>query len=274
MNIPLATGECTAEEKLSALLAGRIPHAILLEGDDRAACESTSQAIAKMAVCTGETPPCGDCRGCRMAENRSHPDIAVIAPEEKKKNIAVSQIRTLRQEAYVKPHMANHKVFIIAGADTMNDQSQNALLKVLEEPPGGVIFILITESKSALLETVISRCTPLALSPGGDTSSSENAEIREAAEKFLLLPNSGSEFEMLQLTTAFEKDRVGADLFLKELKLCTARTARESRKNTAKTRALLTFYSELDKFEDSLKTNINLPLLFCSLVCRAKETLS
>lgn len=92
-----------------------------------------------------------------MAGAGSHPDIYIAAPEDGKKNITVAQIRSLRNEAYVKPHIANGRAFIIDMADTMNEQSQNALLKVLEEPPGNTLFLLIAQSKAALLDTVISR---------------------------------------------------------------------------------------------------------------------
>ena len=101
---------------------------------------------------------------CKNAANHNHPDIIKIAPLEGKKNIAVSQVRELKSDAYIKPHMSQKKVFIIDYADTLNEQSQNALLKVLEEPPENVIFILIAETKASFLETIISRCVVLTLS--------------------------------------------------------------------------------------------------------------
>ena len=252
----------------------------------------------------GENAPCLSCRSCHLAQSGTHPDITYSAPEDEKKNITVAQIRNLRNEAYVKPHISERRVFLIDMADTMNEQAQNALLKVLEEPPGAVIFILITESKASLLDTVISRCTVLSLSlPETEEAvvyikkSSEYAqeEIRkaldesggniglslellsgetksaDAAEQFIGFMLEGNELEMLKLTLGFEKNRVEAGRFIKELRVCAAKEVRKKKADTFTARVLTEFYNELPRFEQSLDTNINLSLLFCSLVCKAAE---
>lgn len=304
MKLPLIGNDRIRESVLASVVERRIPHAIIIEGEKGTGRHTLAKYIAKAYVCDGENTPCGSCRGCHLAEAGTHPDITVTAPEDGKKNITVAQIRNLRNDAYVKPHMAIGRVFIIDMADTMNEQAQNALLKVLEEPPGEIVFILIAESKAALLDTVISRCTVLSLSvPETEEAvryiknSTEFAEeqIRNAlnetggniglsleilsggtrsasaAEEFIAYMLASDELNMLKLTYGFEKSRVEAGSFIKELKTCTAKAIRSKREDIFTARVLTEFYNELPRYEQSLETNINLSLLFCSLVCKAAE---
>ena len=305
MSFPLAGNERVKAAVLAAVAENRIPHAILLEGDKGTGRHTLMRFLSEAAVCGGENPPCGVCRGCHLAQIGTHPDITVTAPEDGKKNITVAQIRELRLEAYVKPHMADRRVFVIDKADSMNEQAQNALLKVLEEPPGDIIFILIAESAAALLDTIISRCTVLSLVPpempdalrylvnntefseeqikealkttGGNIGAAKEAlaggetAAQSAAKRFSELLISGNEAEMLKITAQFEKSRVSADDFLKELKLSVAAEIKKNLRNTYSAKALARFYDSLAEFEDALKTNINLSLLFCALVCKAAQ---
>lgn len=304
MIFPLTGNDRIKSSVLAWTNENRLPHAIIIEGEKGTGRHTLANFLAEAAVCIGENAPCGSCRGCHLAQTGTHPDITYAAPEDGKKNITVAQIRSLRNEAYVKPHMAERRVFVIDMADTMNEQAQNALLKVLEEPPGAVIFILITESKAALLDTVISRCTVLSLSipeteeaVGYIKKSTEHPEeqIRkalgesggniglsleilnggtksaDAAEQFIGFMLEGNELEMLKLTYGFEKSRVEAGRFIKELKVCAAKAVRRKKADIFTARALTEFYNALPRFEQSLDTNINLSLLFCSLVCKAAE---
>lgn len=257
----------TAKQSAESFIkGGRIPHAILLECDGGEVCDY----IAKAAVCSGDNRPCGTCRECHLAEVGSHPDISYVTPDEGKKNITVDKIRALRAEAFVKPHSAQNRVFVIEGADRMNEQAQNALLKVLEEPPAGVIFILICASRTALLETIVSRCSVITADADNSISSTKS-EAKDAAEKFLQQLFSGNELEMLYTLRPFEKDRVLADEFFAALKLCIARQLRRSYNQKNRSRVLTALYSNITKYEGLLKTNINLPLLFSTAVCETKQ---
>lgn len=305
MSFPLVGNLRIRDAVMAAVAEKRIPHAILLEGDKGTGRHTLMRFLSRAAVCDSENSPCGECRGCHLAEIGTHPDITVTAPEDGKKNITVAQIRALRAEAYVKPHMAVRRVFVIDKADTMNEQAQNALLKVLEEPPADIIFILIAESAAALLDTIISRCTVLSLVPPEtdeavgylrkntdfseeqikeaigitgnnigaaiDTLSGGGTAAQAAAKRFAELLISGDEAEMLKITAQFEKNRVLADEFFKELKLSLATEIKKNLRNTITAKALVSFYDTLPEFEDALKTNINLSLLFCALVCKAAQ---
>ena len=305
MSFPLAGNERIKAAVLAAVAEDRIPHAILIEGDKGTGRHTLARFLSEAAVCGGENPPCGVCRGCHLAQTGAHPDISVTAPEDGKKSITVAQIRALRNEAYIKPHMARRRLFVIDKADSMNEQAQNALLKVLEEPPGDIIFVLIAESAAALLDTIISRCTVLSLVPpempeaekylknssdytdgqiksalestGGNIGAAleilggGGTAAQTAAKRFAELLISGDEAQMLKITVQFEKSRVLADEFFKELKLATAAVIKKRLHSASSAKALARFYDRLSEYENALQTNVNLSLLFCALVCSAAE---
>ncbi len=97
-----------------------------------------------------------------------HPDVLWLAPEEEGKMIKVDQVREFRNQAYVTPNEAPKKVLIITHCELLNDGGQNAVLKVLEEPPSHAVFILLTPNREVLLPTVRSRCTIWELQPVGE----------------------------------------------------------------------------------------------------------
>ena len=138
----------------------RLPHAVIIEGAQGSGRRTLAGIIARIAACTGEHKPCGMCSACRTSDS---PDITTVLPE--KASITVDQIRAVRSEAYIVPNQSAKRVFIIPDAALMNIQAQNALLKVLEEPPATVMFILTCEYTRQLLGTVVSRSAVLSLSP-------------------------------------------------------------------------------------------------------------
>ncbi len=299
MSFPLAGNEKIKAAVVNSLAENRLPHAIIIEGDIGTGRHTLARFLAKASVCSEEKRPCGVCKNCHLEDINSHPDITVISPEEGKKNISVEQIRKLKTETFIKPHMAKRRVFIIDFADTMNEQSQNALLKVLEEPPGNIVFILIVETKASLLETIISRCVLLGLSVPeisvGIAFIKENFEYSQSeAEKALketganigkaldLLSGKGDtktsaaakefigcmlrndEYSCIKVLTPFEKKRVETDRFFKDLKYQTANMLKANI-SSVNAKGLAKFYGGLSDFEKSLNTNVNLPLLFSAL---------
>lgn len=283
----------------------RIPHAIIIEGDIGTGRHTLANFLSAAAICEGDNTPCDNCKNCNLVNSASHPDISVISPIDNKKNIAVSQIRELREEAYIKPHQARKRVFIIDFADTMNPQSQNALLKILEEPPETVMFILIVESKAALLDTIISRCVVVSLNAPefsvgfnyikSKTETDENSikqalessqnnigkaleildgslgtKTEAAAKEFLEAMLKADSLGLLSILSQFEKNRVETDKFIKDLKYLIASKIRKDT-NSFFAKSLTAFYNCLYEYEQSLSTNINLNLLFCSMTCKAVQ---
>ncbi len=157
-------------------------HAYIIWGGDQAERTRASETLAAAAVCeSGDHKPCQLCRHCQKAARGVHPDIAVIDRPPDKKEIVVDQIRALREDAVILPNEAEEKVYILRNADSMNPAAQNALLKLLEEPPPRVTIILEAETPSALLATVRSRCVML---PAGQALP-DLSGVMEVADEFV-----------------------------------------------------------------------------------------
>lgn len=136
------------------LLSGRMPHAAILEGNGAPA---LAEFIAQSAVCEGRNAPCGECPHCIRAKSGNHPDIINCRGTGVTGALSVSQVREIKLDAYVLPSEAKKKVYILQNAEKMLAPAQNALLKLLEEPPQSVLMLLVCSEKKGLLETVQSR---------------------------------------------------------------------------------------------------------------------
>ncbi len=244
----------------------RIPHAMLIEGENDSLNLELALYIASAAVCSGDVAPCGVCKDCHLAEVGSHPDVTRISALDGKKFLSVAQIRDIRADAFVKAHSASHRVFIIEDAHRMNEQAQNALLKVLEEPPKSVVFILLAPSKTMLLDTIISRCVLLSLLANKDGDN----KFFETANEFIDLLLTGSEYDALKLLTALEKSRADAEDFFNALALCLTERLKKASPHA---RVLDKIFDDTKYYLDLLKTNVNMPLLISLAVSRSKGLL-
>lgn len=159
-------GNDAAKAQLEARLThGAFPHAILIEGPKGSGRRTLAQLIAAAAVCEGHGElPCGECAACRKVFHGSHPDVTVTGGDGEARSFHIDVVRELREQAYILPNEAKRRVFILCDVQAMTEQAQNALLKVLEEPPSHVVFILTCEQRAQVLETVLSRVLPIALS--------------------------------------------------------------------------------------------------------------
>ena len=107
--------------------------------------------------------PCNQCRSCKKIMAGMHPDILSISPDNQK--IKISAIRDIYQSIISKPNEAKMRAVLIEDAESMNEQAQNAFLKMLEEPPANTFFILIANNINSLLATIVSRCRSIRLQP-------------------------------------------------------------------------------------------------------------
>ena len=155
-------GNESVKKQLSAEIdGGRFLHALVLEGAVGSGRRTLAQIIARAAVCRSQGErPCGVCPACRKT---NHPDITLHGGEDSP--LTVDTIRALRDEAYVLPNESAYRVMILCDAQNMTSQAQNALLKILEEPPRHVLFILTCDNRISLLETIRSRCVCMTLAP-------------------------------------------------------------------------------------------------------------
>jgi DNA polymerase-3 subunit delta' len=143
----------------SALRGRRVHHAYIFAGPAGTGRSETAAAFAQALQCERyREDACGECDACRRASAGTHPDIRWIEPAAGKQSVGIDQIRDVRREAAYGPYEAGTKVFVVRPAETMLAEAQNSLLKLLEEPPPRVVFVLIAESPQSLLPTVVSRC--------------------------------------------------------------------------------------------------------------------
>ena len=170
-------------------------HAWLLHGGTAAERGKLALEIASAAVCRGSEPPCGVCPACVKAAKGLHPDIIRVEREEDKASIYVRQIRALSEDAAVAPNEADRKVYIVPEADKLVPQAQNAFLKLLEEPPKGVCFVLCAASIGSILPTVLSRCSRVRLRGEEEF---ETSPLLEAVAR-------GGETEKIMAALSFEK---------------------------------------------------------------------
>nr|VFJ91723.1 MAG: DNA polymerase-3 subunit delta' [Candidatus Kentron sp. H]VFJ92922.1 MAG: DNA polymerase-3 subunit delta' [Candidatus Kentron sp. H]VFJ99534.1 MAG: DNA polymerase-3 subunit delta' [Candidatus Kentron sp. H] len=152
------------EQCLRMRQTDRFHHAFLLRGPEGCGKRAFARRWANVLVCQEETPaarPCGRCRGCTLFGAGTHPDVRTIARPPDKKSIGIDRIRGLIDYVWLSRHMADRKVVLLPGAEEMTLPAANTLLKTLEEPPGSVVFLLISPASHRLPVTIRSRCQRL-----------------------------------------------------------------------------------------------------------------
>ena len=147
-----------------SLQRGRGSHCYLICGPEGSGRHTLARLLAAGLMCTGQEKPCGVCEGCRKVLNGVHPDFITVDDPEKK-IVPVELIRQARADIYVQPNEGQRKIYLFPRAQDMAVPGQNALLKILEEPPSYGVFILLADNPERLLPTVRSRCTELQLQP-------------------------------------------------------------------------------------------------------------
>ena len=152
-------------ENLSrSVRSGRIAHFYVISGPAGSGKHTLARLLAAAILCKGQEKPCLSCPACRKVLSDAHPDFITVDDPEKK-IVPVDLIRQARADMFVRPNEADRKIYLFPRGHNMEPPSQNALLKVLEEPPEYGVFLLLTENAEKLLPTVRSRATELSLQP-------------------------------------------------------------------------------------------------------------
>ncbi|WP_066567308.1 DNA polymerase III subunit delta' [Snodgrassella sp. CFCC 13594] len=150
------------------------PHAWLIHGHSGIGKRAFAEHLAQALLCEhslAEHQPCGQCPSCHLFTQQSHPDFLMLTPPlaedeanpRARQQIKVESVRAALAFAHLSSHRGGRRVILIYPAESMNTQAANALLKILEEPPADVMFILVSHNKDRLLPTIKSRCRQLAL---------------------------------------------------------------------------------------------------------------
>lgn len=160
-----------------AVMRPRMPHALLLQGRRGIGKLDFAMRLTQSLLCQQPSPDhaaCGACQSCNWFGQNNHPDFRLLEPEDadnaadedaaapakasKKSQITVDQVRELGDFLGLSSHRAGLRIILLHPAETLNNASANALLKMLEEPPPGVLFLLVTHQPQRLLPTIRSRC--------------------------------------------------------------------------------------------------------------------
>lgn len=177
MGFETLLGNDRLKENLTGSLArGRISHFYLITGPCGSGKHTLARLLAAAILCQAPTRPCMTCTACRKVVENNHPDfITVDDPEHKA--VAVKLVRQAREDMYILPNESDYKIYLFP--QELGIEGQNALLKILEEPPAYGVFILLSTNAEQLLPTVRSRCTELAL-----TTLPEEILIQELSREF------------------------------------------------------------------------------------------
>lgn len=143
---------------------GSIAHAYLLTGPRHIGKRTLAVDLARAINCNGSEPPCGQCPSCLRIAQEKHADV-VLTQLDSTAEIGIDTIKELQHLANLPPYEGRCKVFIIDDAEHLSSEAANRLLKILEEPPPKVLWLLLTSAEELLLPTIVSRCCRLELKP-------------------------------------------------------------------------------------------------------------
>ena len=150
----------------NAVKTDKVSHAYIMNGEKGAGKKLLANLFAMSLQCQNreeDGDACGKCQSCKQAMNHNQPDIIKVT-HEKPNTISIDDIREqVNNDIVIKPYSSRYKIYIIADADMMSVQAQNAILKTIEEPPEYAVIMLLTENAETLLPTIRSRCVMLKL---------------------------------------------------------------------------------------------------------------
>lgn len=192
----------------SLVNSGKIPQSMIIDGGSEEMREELVKELCCSFMCISVDKPCGKCENCIKINAECHPDVIYVQAQDKKKTISVDVIRKMREDAFVLPNESDHKIYIIRQADTLQPYAQNALLKILEEPPEYASFIMLCDYHTSLLQTVLSRSVVFNIGASQATKLDEKKQkvAEEVAGKIATAIANKNEFELLMLTGKFDKN--------------------------------------------------------------------
>ena len=195
----------------NGFLHNKLHHAYLLTGIRGIGKTTTARIVAKTLNCSNlktenlAITPCEECSNCKSANNGSHPDILEF---DAASNTGIDDIKTMLEGINYSPAMGKYRIFIVDEVHMLSTKAFNSLLKTLEEPPSGVIFIFATTELQKVPVTILSRCQKFVLSPLSlsvmvehlfSIAQKENIQVSTKALELISLKSSGSVRDALSM---------------------------------------------------------------------------
>lgn len=193
--------EFICQKLRGAVAKGRTVSAYLFSGPKGIGKKTVTAPFAAALLCDAPENggPCHHCPSCKLLAAGNHPDYITLHIPDDKKSIGIETVREqLIQQVYILPFTSKRKVFVIENGDALTKEAQNALLKVLEEPPHYAVFLILTTAQNKLLETVRSRCLKLQFLP-----------LKEEVCKAYFQTLSGYESDRRALAASFAQGVIG-----------------------------------------------------------------
>ncbi len=191
----------------------KISHSYLFYGDEYGIQKEVATLFAKTILCENKDFFCCSCSSCEKFLGGNHPDFFEVGKQNVKgQSFNISDVREIIEKSFVKPNESKYKIFLLNDVQTLFGGAINSLLKILEEPPKGVVFILTATNKNRVLKTVFSRCVSFFVSTPPlkdylEFFSEQNPNIKKETlkEVFVLSQGKVGLFKVLLLTPEGEK---------------------------------------------------------------------
>lgn len=197
----LLGNEDTKQRVGRAIESGTIPHAFLIGGPSGSGKSTLATEIAAAMNCEtkgleGVSLPCCRCESCRKIYEGIYPDVKILSKPKDKATLGVDPVKDFREDMFLSSTESEHKIYIIDDAECMTTEAQNALLKVLEEPPGSVMIILLAKECDRILTTIKSRAQYIAMSRFEDDAIARQL-LKESPEARALKSSDEKRFQAL-----------------------------------------------------------------------------
>lgn len=238
-------------------------HSYIFSGDYGLGKKTIAEYFAKTILCETNSA-CGICPSCVSINNKNNPDIVYVKPT--KKSLGVQDIRSqVIQKLNLKPYKYDYKIFILENCETITIESQNALLKSIEEPPDYAIFFLITENLNNFLSTILSRCIILKVKPVLEQDVFNflisNTDISNEEAKFVSNYSDGN--------IGFALDLIKDEDFKENRNKIIEYSTSIGNLNLVQ---ILKLVKNFDKFKDDIEKYLNILILFYRDVIVFKST--
>jgi DNA polymerase-3 subunit delta' len=199
MGFETLLGNSRLKDNLTASLQqGKTAHFYLISGPRGSGKQTLAKLLSAAAMCEDKNRPCGKCENCRKIMAGVHPDVITVTDPDHK-TVPVRIIRQMRDDVFIRPNEGNKKIYIFP--QELGIEGQNALLKILEEPPSYGLFLLLTENSEKILPTVRSRCAEFGVNGGQPEEKAERPELPMA---YLKTVASGDEAQLLRFCAQAE----------------------------------------------------------------------